>query len=91
MTLPDYQSLFLPLLRLAGDGLEHQMKDSITLLAAQENLSASEKTEVYPHSGALVFNARVRWANVYLTQAGLLERVRRGRVRITGRVTCSPD
>ncbi len=33
MPIPDYQSVMLPLLRLAGDGGEHRFRDAIEQLA----------------------------------------------------------
>jgi restriction system protein len=83
MAIPDYQALMLPLLRLAEDGNEHRIKDAVDALASEFRLSAQDVNTVYPQSGAPVFGGRVRWADVYLTQAGLLQHVVRGRFRIT--------
>ena len=38
MSIPDYQSLMLPLLRLAGDNDEHIFRDAVEELANQLNL-----------------------------------------------------
>lgn len=57
----------------------------VKALADELGLSEEDRNSVYSHSGTPVFNGGVRWAIVYLTQAGLLERVGRGRFRITHR------
>lgn len=85
MAIPDYEAMMLPLLRLAKDGNEHRIKDAVETLAVEFRLSAQDIDQVYPQSGAPVFSGRVRWADVYLTQAGLLQHVGRGRFRITER------
>jgi len=85
LTIPNWQAIFLPLLRLAADGTEHRLNDAVHGLAAHFGVSEDELHEVYPHSGATIFGSRVRWANVYLIQAGILERMGRGRFRITKR------
>jgi restriction system protein len=40
--IPDFQSLMLPLLRIAGDGKEHSLADARGLLAAEFSLSPVE-------------------------------------------------
>jgi restriction endonuclease Mrr len=37
MTIPDYQSIMLPLLQLAGDGREHVIGDAIERLPSTSN------------------------------------------------------
>jgi len=85
MSIPVWQSIFLPLLRMAADGQQHRVKEAIEKLGVEFGLSSQELDEVYPQSGIPVFSTRVRWADVYLTKAGLLEHAERGRFRITGR------
>ena len=81
--IPDYQSLMLPLLRLAEDGQEHRVRDVIAPLANQLGLSQAELHEMLP-GGQPIFNNRVNWAKTYLTQAKLVEITRRAHFRITG-------
>lgn len=54
--IPDYQSLMLPLLRLAEDGLEHRIGDVIKALGQQLGLTQAELTEMLPSGRQQVFN-----------------------------------
>ena len=85
MAIPDFQSIFLPLLKLCADGQEHTKQELLPTLAKQFGLTVSE-LEIKLASGKQgMFDNRVGWAKSYLKQAGLLEMVRRGRFKITGR------
>ena|SRR5215217_6746356 len=83
--IPDYQTLMLPLLRLAQDGQEHRIGHVIEPLAKQLGLSTDELAEMLPSGRQPVFNNRVHWAKPYLAQAKLLETTRRTHFRITDR------
>jgi restriction system protein len=83
--IPDYQTLMLPLLRLAQDGQEHRIRDVIEPLAKQLGLTADDLAEMLPSGRQPVFNNRVHWAKTYLAQAKLLEITRRAHFRITDR------
>ena len=83
--IPDYQSLMLPLLRLAEDRREHRIGDVIEPLGKQLGLTQSELDEMLPSGRQPVFNNRVHWAKTYLAQAKLLEITRRAHFRITDR------
>lgn len=83
MTIPDYQSVMLPLLRLANDGKEHRFRDAVEELANQFQLSSAERSELLPSGTAPLFDNRVGWARTYLKQAGLLESPKRGFFGIT--------
>ncbi|WEN41616.1 Mrr restriction system protein [Thauera sp. GDN1] len=83
MPIPDYQTLMLPLLRLAGDGGEHRFRDAVEYLAAQFGLTDAERGELLPSGTAPIFDNRVGWARTYLKQAGLIKSVKRGIFRIT--------
>jgi restriction system protein len=85
MPIPDYQSCMLPLLRFAGDGEEHQLKDAITALAEEFSLSDEDRNEFLPSGQQPVFTNRVGWARTYLKKAGLLSSPRRGYFKITDR------
>ena len=84
MAIPDYQSVMLPLLSLAGDGAEHRMRDAVATLADQFNLSDAEKKELLP-SGNVVFENRVYWARTYLKKAALVQNPKWGFFQITNR------
>lgn len=83
--IPDYQSVMLPLLRLAQDGQEHRINSAIEALGRELQLTQSELEEMLPSGRQPVFNNRVHWAKTYLAQAKLLEVTRRAYFRITER------
>lgn len=84
MTVPDYQSLMLPLLSNSTPE-EARFGDFVDRLADQLELSPEGRTELLPSKGQTVFNNRVHWAKTYLSKAGLLENTLRGHFRITPR------
>jgi len=83
MPIPDYQTLMLPLLRLASDSVEKPFRDAVERLADEFSLTDEERTEMLPSGTAHVFGNRVGWARSYLKQAGLLDAPKRGVFRIT--------
>lgn len=85
MSVPDYQSLMLPLLRLAGDSQEHLFREAVDELADQLNLSESDRRELIPSGTQPLLSNRVGWARTYLKKAGLLESKKRGYFNITER------
>lgn len=85
MTIPDYQSLMLPLLKLTRDEKEHSLKDATKVLAKEFNLSEVELVEMLPSARKTRFYDRVGWAGTYLRKAGLLSAPRRGWFQITQR------
>lgn len=66
MPIPDYQTLMLPLLTLAADGNEHRFRDAVEQLAAEFELSDSERATMHPSGTAPMFDNRVGWAKTYL-------------------------
>jgi restriction system protein len=85
MTIPDYQSIMLPLLKLTADGSEHSLRDAIETLAYELGLSEGERRELLPSGRQPTFDNRVGWARTYMKKAGLLESTKRGYFRITRR------
>ena len=83
MAVPDFQSLMLPSLRALSGGAETPLADVRARVAANENISAEDLREMLPSGRQTVFTNRVSWAVIYMTQAGLLERVRRAVYRLT--------
>lgn len=83
MPIPDYQSIMLPLLRLAGDGKEHRFRDTVEQLATEFQITDSERAELLPSGTAPLFDNRVGWARTYLKQAGLIRSPKRGIFHIT--------
>lgn len=87
MSIPDYETLMLPLLRIAEakKGDEVALIDAIEQLAAEFHLTEDEKRELLPSGGTFKFSSRVSWARTYLQKAGILESTRRGHFKITQR------
>lgn len=85
MAIPDYQSVMLPLLRLAADGNEHTLRSAVEELAEQFKLTEDERKELLPSGSQSTFSNRVGWARTYLSKAALLESPRRGYFHITQR------
>ena len=85
MPIPDFQSIMLPLLELAGDGAIHYIHEAVEQLADHFSLTEEEKSELLPSGQQPLFYNRVGWARTYLKKAGLLEDPRRGYFRITER------
>lgn len=85
MAIPDYQSIMLPLLRLARNGDEQQVRDVTERLANEFHLTEMERKELLPSGTQSTFSNRVGWARTYMTKAGLLESPRRGYFKITQR------
>lgn len=85
MAIPDYQSLFIPVLKFASDGNEHSLRETIEALARQLGLSEADKDELLPSGKQRKFDNRVSWARTYLQKALLLTSPGRSKFRITER------
>lgn len=85
MPIPDYQTLMLPILKVAGDGQEHRIADAVRELADEFKLTDAEREHLLPSGRQPTFNNRVHWAKTYLSQAGLLTNTRRAHFKITDR------
>lgn len=83
MSIPDYQSIMLPLLKFTSDKKEHSIREAIEYLANLFKLNEQERKELLPSGQQYVFDNRVSWACTYLKKAGLLESTRRSFFRIT--------
>lgn len=85
MTIPDYQELMRPVLKIAGDGKEHRISEVVSQLAQDYKLTESELEELLPSGKQTVFGNRVHWAKTYLSQSKLVSNTRWGRFTITDR------
>ncbi len=85
MSIPDYQTIMLPLLKFSADQKEHSLREAIDFLAGQFKLKEDELKELLPSGLQPTFNNRVGWARTYMKKALLLETTRRGYFRITPR------
>ena len=83
MPIPDFQTLMLPMLKLAEDKREHLFKEAIPFLANQFRLTEIERKELLPSGKQARFSNRVYWTKTHLEKAGLLTSPKRGAFRIT--------
>ncbi len=82
--IPDFQSLMLPVLKLAATG-EMQIRDTITTIANQLNLSDAARSLRLPSGKQSRYENRIHWAKFHLSKAGLTENSSHGKFRITNR------
>lgn len=83
MSIPDYQSIMLPLLKKISDGQEYKFRDIIEVLATDFNLTDEEWKELLPSGRQPIFDNRVGWAKTYLKKAGLIDSPKRAVIIIT--------
>ncbi len=84
MAVPDFQTLMLPLLKLASDGQRHNLAWAIEQLAQEFQLSDADRTQLLGSGQTRLYN-RVGWTTTYLKKAGLLQAVGPGRFQLTDR------
>ena len=84
MSIPDYQSLMLPVLVASSQG-EVRIGAVVEELAERLGLAPEERSELLPSGKQTVFSNRVHWAKSYLSKAQLVELTRRGHFMITPR------
>lgn len=82
MSIPDFQTLMLPVLREAASG-EVRISDVVERLANEFGLTPEERSHLLPSGRQTTFSNRVHWAKSYLGKAGLVELTRRAHFRIT--------
>ncbi len=83
MSVPDFQTLMLPLLRFAGDGREHSVAEARTAIASDLKLTSDELALMLPSGRAPLFANRLAWAKQYLLAAGLIDTSKRAHFVIT--------
>ena len=72
MAIPDFQTLMLPVLKLAAEK-EWRVAETIERLADEFKLSSEDRTALLPSGRQTTFSNRVAWAKSYLVQAGLIQ------------------
>lgn len=77
MTIPDYQTLMLPVLAIAAEG-ETRVPLLANRLANSLGLSEEEREERLPSGSQRLLHNRIHWAKFYMTKAGLIESPKRG-------------
>ncbi len=75
--IPDYQSLMLPVLRLAAVG-ETRVPHVAERLADDMGLTLEERDELLPSGRQRVLHNRIHWAKFYMSKAGLIVSPARG-------------
>jgi restriction system protein len=85
MPIPDFQSLMLPIMKVAQDGAEHTARELRQRIGDDLGLTDAERKELLPSGTQPVFTNRIAWARSHLTMAGLLEKTGRGTFRIAQR------
>lgn len=83
MACPDYQAFMLPVLQVLSDGVERRLPELRLQSAQRLGLGPIEMAEKLSSGRRLAYEDRANWACTYLTQAGLVEWVRRGVYRIS--------
>lgn len=78
MTIPDYQTLMLPVLALASEG-EQRVGDITDRIANQFGLTEAEREQLLPSGRQRILHNRIHWAKFYMSKAGLILSPARGR------------
>lgn len=85
MAIPDYQTLMLPVLKIASDSKEHSVKQTVEEINSLFKLTDDEVSELLPSGKEPVIVNRVRWSIFYLRKALLLAATKPGHFKITDR------
>ena len=86
MAIPDFQTLMLPVLKLAKDG-RTRYRDAVEKISDDLNLSPEERESMIPSKRQSRIGNRISWAITHLYKAKLVERPKRGHFMITERGT----
>jgi restriction system protein len=84
VSLPDYQSVMLPLLKLAAAHPVLVLRDALPIMSTEFQLTDEDRAAV-TSSGRLKMWSRVAWAATYLAQARAVSRPKPGAIAITDR------
>ena len=85
MSVPNFQSMMLPILQLAGDNEIYTATDAKTAIIDTFDLDENDQRELLPRGKQTRLTNRISWARAHLSKAGLLEKPKRGQFRITER------
>ncbi|UUR07579.1 restriction endonuclease [Sphingomonas glaciei] len=78
MPIPDYQSLMLPVLKVAAAG-ETRVPLAADSIADELGLTAEQTEELLPSGRQRLLHNRIHWAKFYMAKAGLIDSPGRGR------------
>jgi restriction system protein len=82
MTIPDYQTLMLPVLRRAAVK-EVRVPEISDRIADEFGLSQAERDQLLPSGRHRLLHNRLHWAKFYLNKAGLVASAPRNRFTAT--------
>jgi restriction system protein len=68
MTIPDYQSIMLPLLKFLGDKKEHSLSETIEHIGKISGITEEEKRELLPSGQQTIISARALKIGVQVCQ-----------------------
>jgi restriction system protein len=83
MTIPDFQSVMLPLLRMVSVYPVLKVTQAVDELAQNMGLTDIEIAELLASGSQTRWGSRVAWAATHLVQAGLMQRPSRGFIQVT--------
>jgi restriction system protein len=83
MSIPDFQTVMLPLLEALADGKVHATRDLNNQLADRFKLTEEERRRRMPSGNKVFNNDRVGWAKARLKAAGLIDNPAHGKVRLS--------
>lgn len=83
MSIPDYQTLMLPVLRLAASNGITSVQTAVDAMVSEFHLTPEEVDQTLPSGPTSVIRSRVHWAVTYLVHAGLLQRPKRAHFETT--------
>ena len=82
MSIPDFQTLMLPVLKLSAEK-EWRISEAVERLAEEFHLLQEERATLLPSGRQTTFANRVGWAKSYLVKAGLLMPTKRAHFHIS--------
>ena len=82
MAIPDYQTLMLPVLKVAASG-ETSVPLTAEIIADEFGLAAEEREELLPSGKQRLLHNRIHWAKFHMSKAGLIDSPKRGVFRVT--------
>lgn len=77
LAIPDYQSLMLPVLKVAAEG-ETRVPVAANRIAEDLALTEEEREELLPSGRQRILHNRIHWAKFYMSKAGLIDSPKRG-------------
>lgn len=83
MSIPDFQSMMLPLLQILGDGKAWFHKEIVAAIADKLNLSDEQRNLCHEKRGINILSNNLSWVEIYLFKAGLLTKPQRAYFQIT--------